>query len=58
MGRVCAWCGMILRACAPGAAASHAICDGCLEELRSALARSGLRMRAGEPAPLEGEAQF
>lgn len=52
MGRVCAWCGTVIRACgATGAPVSHTICGGCLEELRLALARTGLRLvRSGADA--------
>jgi hypothetical protein len=45
MGRVCAWCGAVIKACgATNAPVSHTICGGCLEELRLALARTGLRL--------------
>ncbi len=46
MGRVCAWCGMVLEHCtSPDKRVSHTICGGCFEELQSALSRSGLRAK-------------
>lgn len=58
MGRVCAWCGTVLRRCSgPGAPVTHAICEGCREELCDALWRSGLRTRTPEDFDAQREAQ-
>lgn len=51
MGKSCAWCGVVLRTISgPGITmTSHALCQGCLEELQTALSMKGLR--TGEPTP-------
>ena len=48
MGKTCAWCGIVLRTITGPAitTTSHALCQGCLEELQTALSSNGLR--AGE----------
>lgn len=44
MGKTCAWCGTVLRAISGTAIpTSHGLCQGCLDELQSALSSSGLR---------------
>lgn len=44
MGKACAWCGTILRALVGTSVPSaHALCHGCLEDLRTALSTHGLR---------------
>lgn len=48
MGRMCAWCGTVLRAvAASNQPVSHVLCSGCLEELRLALNSSGVRLCEG-----------
>ncbi|MBW2424133.1 MAG: hypothetical protein JRG86_07785 [Deltaproteobacteria bacterium] len=48
MGRTCEWCGSLMRAVTGSATpSSHALCSGCLEELRSALAENGLEFAQG-----------
>ena len=51
MGKSCAWCGVVLRTISgPGiTTTSQALCQGCLEELQTALSTNGLR--TGEPTP-------
>jgi len=44
MGRTCAWCGTVIRGTTNSLApVSHALCSGCLQDLRSALSANGLR---------------
>jgi len=44
MGRMCAWCGTVLRGSrGRGVPTAHALCSGCLEELQSALSANGLK---------------
>ena len=61
MGRICAWCGVVLRASHGGMPASHAICGSCFEELQAALARRHMKVSGGAAgrrlashAPLRG----
>ena len=50
MGRICAWCGSVIRrASSSGGPVSHVLCSGCLADLRSALGTHGLRS-GGQPA--------
>jgi hypothetical protein len=43
MGRICAWCGAVIRLTSGGARpVSHGLCPGCYEDLRAALLSSGL----------------
>ena len=43
MGRICAWCGTVLRGTATfGGAVNHGLCNGCLEDLLAALASTGM----------------
>ncbi|HPG28552.1 MAG TPA: hypothetical protein PLW10_23170 [Myxococcota bacterium] len=50
MGKSCAWCGTVLRVVSGSAIpASHALCQGCLEELQSALSTKGLRRSEATP---------
>jgi hypothetical protein len=44
MGKTCAWCGTLLRAISGTAIpTSHALCQGCLDELSSALSSNGMK---------------
>ena len=44
MGKACAWCGAILRVLVgTSVPTNHALCPGCLEDLRTALSTNGLR---------------
>lgn len=44
MGKMCAWCGTVLRGFTGTAVpTNHALCSGCLEELQSALSENGLK---------------
>ncbi len=45
MNRVCAWCGAVLFSVRNSLSESHALCDGCLEDLREALPPDDLRVR-------------
>jgi hypothetical protein len=51
MGKTCAWCGTVLRTIGGPSInqTSHALCQGCLEELQSALSTNGLRPGASKP---------
>jgi hypothetical protein len=50
MGKACAWCGAILRVLVgTSVPTSHALCQGCLEDLKTALSSNGLR--AGGQSP-------
>ncbi len=44
MGRVCAWCGAMLRGISISVSVSHALCDGCLEDLRESLPSNGMHV--------------
>ena len=45
MGRVCAWCGAVLRSyLGTSVSVSHGLCPGCLEELELSLAEQGLQV--------------
>ncbi len=47
MAKTCVWCGALLRAISETAIpTSHALCQGCLGELQSALSSNGLRESA------------
>jgi predicted nucleic acid-binding Zn-ribbon protein len=53
MSKICAWCGAVLRigvglGIVP---TSHALCQGCHEELQTALSTNGLRPGDGKPRP-------
>lgn len=44
MGKACAWCGAVMRVLVgTSVPSSHALCQGCLEDLRTALSTNGLR---------------
>jgi len=44
MGKACAWCGAILRVLVgTSMPTGHALCQGCLEDLKTALSSNGLR---------------
>jgi hypothetical protein len=47
MGRLCAWCGTVLREVGISSRQplSHALCSGCLEDLRAALSSTGMHLR-------------
>lgn len=48
MGRICAWCGAVLRGTGiSDRSVSHALCRGCLADLELALAEAKLRVRGG-----------
>ena len=50
MGSKCAWCDTVLRGHSfASQAVSHALCHGCLEDLRLALGTKGLVPKAGAP---------
>ena len=50
MGRMCAWCRAVFRGTsAPSRSVSHVLCDGCLADLRSALASTGMRIEEQPP---------
>jgi len=51
MGKTCAWCGTVLRAMSGPSISttSHALCQGCLEELQTALSTNGLRAENSKP---------
>jgi hypothetical protein len=52
MGRVCAWCGSLLRAWGVSKAPiGQPICAGCMQELESSLAGAGLKLRKVARAP-------
>jgi hypothetical protein len=52
MGRICAWCGSVIRrVSSSGDPVSHVLCNGCLADLRSALGSHGLRPRAQPDQP-------
>ena len=42
MGRMCDWCGAVIRGV--GVAVSHGLCGGCFEEMRAALSSKGMRV--------------
>jgi hypothetical protein len=43
MGRICAWCGAVIRLTSGSARPwSHGLCPGCQEDLRAALLSCGL----------------
>lgn len=52
MGRTCAWCGTLLRAVTGPSIAttSNALCQGCLDELQSALSANGLKPQDDRPS--------
>jgi hypothetical protein len=44
MGKACAWCGAVLRVLVgTSLPTNHALCQGCLEDLKTALSTHGLR---------------
>jgi len=44
MGKACAWCGAVMRVLVgTSVPTSHALCQGCLEDLKTALSSNGLR---------------
>ena len=45
MGKTCAWCGTVLQTISGPAIGTtrHALCQGCLQELQTALSSNGLR---------------
>ena len=51
MGKTCAWCGTVLRTISGStiATTSQVLCQGCLEELQSALSTNGLRTSESQP---------
>lgn len=49
MGRICAWCGAVLRSRSHGETrVTHTICAGCFRDLEAAVVRSGLKL-SGRP---------
>ena len=50
MGKACAWCGAILRVLVgTSVPTSHALCQDCLEDLKTALSSNGLRAGGHTP---------
>lgn len=50
MGKTCAWCGTLLRAISGTTIpTSQALCQGCLDELESALSSRGLDVDPSQP---------
>ena len=51
MGKICAWCGTVIRvATGHSMPVSHSLCGSCLDELQQALSTQGLKP-AREPHP-------
>lgn len=53
MGKTCAWCGTVLRTITGASitTAAQTLCQGCLEELQTALSTNGLRPGKDESPP-------
>lgn len=51
MGKSCAWCGTVLMTMSGPSIStmSHALCQGCLEELQTAGSTNGLRTETLKP---------